>query len=87
MMLIQLLGIMIIICLGWPTGKIISKNCKEELKPGKKFFYALCIVMIIGMIAGLILLRGDEMILAESTMDFIFLLGLASIHEANKRKK
>ena len=87
MTLIQLLLIIFIICLGWPAGKIISKNCKSELKSGKKFFYAICIAAIIGMIAGLIILKGNEMILAESMLDFIFLLSLASIHEANKMGK
>jgi hypothetical protein len=36
------------------------------------------------MILGLFAFSGDDLILVESTLDFIFLLSLASIYEANK---
>jgi hypothetical protein len=81
---LQLLIVILIIVSAWPIGKIISKNTKEELAKGKRFFYMICIACLIGIVLGLALLQGNELILAESALDFIFLLSLSSIHEANK---
>jgi len=84
MMLIQLLLILLIIISAWPLGRFISRQVKEELEEGRKWFYLICLACMIGIVAGLFLLKGDEMILAESILDFIFILSLASIYEANK---
>lgn len=84
MIFIQLLAILLIIIAAWPLGRFISKQVREELQEGKKWFYLICFLCMIGIVAGLFLLKGDEMILAESILDFIFLLSLASIYEANK---
>jgi Na+/melibiose symporter-like transporter len=87
MIFIQLLLILLIIIAAWPLGRFISKQVKEELQEGKKWFYLICFLCMIGIAAGLFLLKGDEMILAESILDFIFLLSLASIYEANKSRR
>jgi hypothetical protein len=87
MMLIQLILIIAIIAAAWPIGIFISKKVKDELKDGKKWFYLICFASMIGIVLGLFLLKGNDMILAESVLDFIFVLSLASIYEANKLKK
>lgn len=89
MILVQLIIILAVIVSAWFLGRFISKQVKEELQEGKKWFYLICFLCMIGIVAGLFMLKGDEMILVESILDFIFLLSLASIYEANKvrRKK
>jgi hypothetical protein len=84
MILLQFLLILTIIAMAWPIGLLIAKQTKEELKTGKKWFSLVCIISMIIMILGLFAFSGDDLILVESTLDFIFLLSLASIYEANK---
>jgi hypothetical protein len=87
MILIQLILILAVVVSAWPLGRFISKQVKEELPEGKRWFYLVCAASMIGIILGLFMLNNDSMIMVESILDFIFVLCLASIYEANKLKK
>ena len=51
-----LVGIVILL-IGIPIGNILAKNTREELKDGKKWFYLIILISIIGGIINLIFLN------------------------------
>jgi uncharacterized membrane protein YfcA len=51
-----LVGIVVLL-IGIPIGNILAKNTREELKDGKKWFYLITLISVIGAIINLIFLN------------------------------
>lgn len=72
---------------GFPTGLLIAKLTKEELKQGKIYFNALIFICIMALITTIIFAEGEIMILLCTSFLFIIFLTLPSLIRFKKKKK
>jgi Na+/melibiose symporter-like transporter len=75
-----LVGIVILL-IGIPIGNILAKNTREELKDGKKWFYLIILISVIGAIINLIFLN-DVLLFT-----FLFIAIVTSRSLRTKKKK
>ena len=68
---------MLVALLGFPTGYFVSNACKEELKPGRKYFVIIKWILLVLMVLAFIfyLLSPSKDALAV-LLSLIFILGL-----------
>lgn len=76
---LQTILVILIALSGFPIGKFIASQTKEELESGKKWFKLIIVVCMIGLISGAILIKGENLILLSASLAFIFLIAVASL--------
>lgn len=85
MNILQIILLAITILLGYPVGRFIASQTKEELKEGKIYFQAIMLVCFVMLIASLLMVKGDNLILSLSSFAFIFLIAFASLTYKKRR--
>jgi len=81
--------IAIIIALaGFPVGLLVAKMTKEELKAGRKWFWAIIILSTIGIIISIFMTKAETQLFLIASLAFILLLATASlIYQARTTSK
>ncbi|MEM4703303.1 MAG: hypothetical protein QXP53_02360 [Candidatus Pacearchaeota archaeon] len=69
---------------GFPVGLLIANTCKEELKPGRKWFKLIMLACLVVIVLSLFFSSGTNLLLLLAVFVFIFLLALAALIMARK---
>lgn len=82
----QIIIAIVVALLGYPVGLLIAKYTSEELRQGRKWFFAIIVACIIAIILSLIFFQDDAPIFLIAVFVFIALLSLASLIKSRGRK-
>jgi len=82
----QIILLVVTVLLGYPVGRFIAANTKEELKAGKIWFKLIILICLIGIFASLIFIKGDNLISLIASFIFIILMIYASLKYKGRRK-
>lgn len=85
MNLIQIVLLVIITFSGYPIGRFIASQTKEELKAGRYYFKAIMIFSFLLFLDSLLLFKSETQILLLASSTFIFLIAFASLKYRGKR--
>jgi ABC-type sugar transport system permease subunit len=78
----------IVLLLAIPTGIIIAKATKEELKAGRNCFLALMILSFIAFVMGLFFkIKLESKLLSMFTAGFMFIVSLISYKRSFRKRK
>jgi hypothetical protein len=86
MNILQLILVCLVSLSGFFIGLFLSEFAKDELKSGRKWFYVIEIISILGIIASIVFFTGEKLILLSAFFVFVFLMTLPSLIK-NKNKK
>jgi len=82
---IQLILLVVTVLLGYPIGRFIASNTKEELKAGKIWFKLIMWACIFGMIISIIMFKKDDLLSLLMSFAFIYIIAFVSLCYKEKK--
>lgn len=88
MEIIQILLLNVLLILAFPTGLLLAKTTKEELKDGRKAFISLIAISAVVILTALLLkITNENKMLVIYTALFIIIISAISLNKSHKKQK